>query len=177
LHDALRLGAIEPTVDRIVELGDHIDGRFGVAFASHARARRAGDGTALMLVAATFEDIGCSLLAAETAAEAAVAHHRAGNRGAATEARVRSRTLADRCEGATTPALQIPGDPVVLTARELEIALLAARGLTSPEIARQLVCSVRTIDNHLAHAYTKLGISGRDGLATRLPLGPSYPSN
>jgi DNA-binding CsgD family transcriptional regulator len=177
LHDALRLGAIKPTVDRIVELGDQMDGRLGAAYASHARARRLGDGAALMTAATTFADIGCSLFAAESAAEAAAAHHRAGRRGDLAEARVQARVLADRCEGATTPALQIPGESVALTARELEIARLAARGLTSPDIARQLVCSVRTVDNHLARVYTKLGISRRDGLATRIPPGPDVASS
>jgi DNA-binding CsgD family transcriptional regulator len=175
LHDALRLGEVTRTVTRLIELGEHVNGRFGPAFASHARARRTSDGSALLSVASEFEEIGSALLAAEAAAEASDAHRRAGNRGAATEARVRSQALAGECEGATTPALQIPDDAIALTARELEIALLAARGLTSPEIARQLVCSVRTVDNHLAHAYTKLGISSRDGLATRLPVPPGPP--
>jgi DNA-binding CsgD family transcriptional regulator len=130
-----------------------------------------------MTAATTFADIGCSLFAAESAAEAAAAHHRAGRRGDLAEARVQARVLADRCEGATTPALQIPGESVALTARELEIARLAARGLTSPDIARQLVCSVRTVDNHLARVYTKLGISRRDGLATRIPPGPDVASS
>jgi DNA-binding CsgD family transcriptional regulator len=31
-------------------------------------------------------------------------------------------------------------------------------------IADELMLSVRTVDNHLQHAYTKLGITGRDQL-------------
>ena len=34
--------------------------------------------------------------------------------------------------------------------------------------------SVRTVDNHLQNAYTKLGVSGRDQLAAA--LGPEEPS-
>ncbi|OWY59668.1 hypothetical protein B7486_73345, partial [cyanobacterium TDX16] len=49
-----------------------------------------------------------------------------------------------------------------------EIALLAAEGLTSREIAEQLYVSVRTIDNHLARVYDKLGVKGRDALRSVL---------
>jgi DNA-binding CsgD family transcriptional regulator len=55
-----------------------------------------------------------------------------------------------------------------LTPREREIARLAASGLTSPQIAHRLVLSVRTVNNHLQHAYAKLGISGRDELLDTL---------
>jgi DNA-binding CsgD family transcriptional regulator len=51
-----------------------------------------------------------------------------------------------------------------LTSREREIALLAASGLSSREIAERLVVSVRTVDNHLQRAYRKLGISRRQEL-------------
>jgi len=52
-----------------------------------------------------------------------------------------------------------------LTDREREIALIAARGRTNREIADQLTVSERTVENHLAHVYTKLGLAGRSGLA------------
>ena len=52
-----------------------------------------------------------------------------------------------------------------LTPREREIAALATRH-TSPQIAVQLRLSVRTVNNHLAHVYDKLGIAGRADLAT-----------
>ena len=51
-----------------------------------------------------------------------------------------------------------------LTPRELEIAKLASQGLTNREIAERLVTSVRTVDNHLYQAYSKLGIRGREDL-------------
>ena len=40
--------------------------------------------------------------------------------------------------------------------------------MSSPEIARELVVSVRTVDNHLQRTYAKLGISKRSELADRL---------
>ena len=51
----------------------------------------------------------------------------------------------------------------------LEIARLAAAGASSKEIAGELVVSVRTVDNHLAAVYRKLGISSRAELA-QLPF-------
>ena len=51
-----------------------------------------------------------------------------------------------------------------LTPREREIALLAAAGSSSREIADRLVVSVRTVDNHLQNAYRKLGVTRRQDL-------------
>ena len=55
-----------------------------------------------------------------------------------------------------------------LTNREREIALLAADGLASRVIAERLYLSVRTVDNHLARIYTKLGVTNRSELAAAL---------
>ena len=55
-----------------------------------------------------------------------------------------------------------------LTRREREIALLAAGGLRSRDIADQLNLSSRTVENHLHNVFTKLGISDRADLAAAL---------
>lgn len=49
----------------------------------------------------------------------------------------------------------------VLTARELEIARLAARGLSNEAMAKLLSIGVGTIKIHLHHVYDKLGLNGR----------------
>jgi DNA-binding NarL/FixJ family response regulator len=46
---------------------------------------------------------------------------------------------------------------------------MAADGLTNRQIAQTLVVSVRTIETHLAHSYTKLGVKSRRELAAALP--------
>ncbi|WP_053384339.1 helix-turn-helix domain-containing protein [Leucobacter celer] len=51
-----------------------------------------------------------------------------------------------------------------LSAREREIALFAALGYSSRWIAEQFHLSVRTVDTHLRHVFTKLHVSGRDEL-------------
>lgn len=48
-----------------------------------------------------------------------------------------------------------------LTAREREIAELAATGASNRDISAQLYVSVRTVENHLATIYRKLGIKTR----------------
>jgi ATP/maltotriose-dependent transcriptional regulator MalT len=48
-----------------------------------------------------------------------------------------------------------------LTAREREVLGLLAQGRSNDEIAKELVLSVRTVESHVASAYTKIGVSGR----------------
>ena len=51
--------------------------------------------------------------------------------------------------------------PAGLTAREVEVLRLLARGLANKEIARRLVISPKTVGNHVEHIYTKIGSSSR----------------
>lgn len=55
-----------------------------------------------------------------------------------------------------------------LTPRELQIALLLARGHTTRESAAALFLSPKTVEYHLRHVYTKLGITTRAELVARL---------
>jgi HD-GYP domain-containing protein (c-di-GMP phosphodiesterase class II) len=52
-----------------------------------------------------------------------------------------------------------------LTAREVEVLVLVARGLTKKEIAQHLSVSAKTVNAHVEHLYTKLGVSSRGGAA------------
>ena len=51
--------------------------------------------------------------------------------------------------------------PAGLTAREVEVLRLLARGLSNKEIAERLVISPKTAGNHIEHIYTKIGASSR----------------
>jgi DNA-binding NarL/FixJ family response regulator len=55
----------------------------------------------------------------------------------------------------------------VLSAREREVMLLAAKGLANKEIARELKITEGTIKLHLHNIYWKLGIKSRFALAIR----------
>jgi DNA-binding NarL/FixJ family response regulator len=48
-------------------------------------------------------------------------------------------------------------DPEQLSAREREVLVLAAKGLSSKEVAGKLFISERTVQTHLASIYDKLG--------------------
>lgn len=48
-----------------------------------------------------------------------------------------------------------------LTTREMEVLRLVATGMTNPAIADELHVAVKTIDRHVAHILTKLGVPTR----------------
>jgi DNA-binding CsgD family transcriptional regulator len=50
-------------------------------------------------------------------------------------------------------------------ASELTVARLVAEGLTNREVAERLFVSPHTVNSHLRHAFSKLGISSRVELA------------
>jgi HD-GYP domain-containing protein (c-di-GMP phosphodiesterase class II) len=51
--------------------------------------------------------------------------------------------------------------PAGLTAREIEVLRLVARGASTTQIARELVISRKTARNHVQHIYAKAGVSNR----------------
>ena len=57
---------------------------------------------------------------------------------------------------------------VALTPQELEIARLAAAGMSNKAIGQRLYLSSRTIGSHLYHAFPKLGITTRSALRDAL---------
>lgn len=162
LHDLARLG--EPDAAALHELAASVDGPFAPAAAAHAAAR---DGEALLEAAERLAELDMLLAAAEAAQAAARAFADEGRAASAATAAARAGTWLRRCEGARPPTL-LEGATAELTEREREIALLAAGGLSSRDIAGRLVVSVRTVDNHLQRAYRKLGVAGRGDLADAL---------
>jgi HD-GYP domain-containing protein (c-di-GMP phosphodiesterase class II)/DNA-binding CsgD family transcriptional regulator len=55
--------------------------------------------------------------------------------------------------------------PGGLTRREVEVLRLAARGLTTQDIADRLSISPKTADHHIQHIYGKIGVSTRAAAA------------
>ncbi|MEA2461954.1 MAG: hypothetical protein QOH90_2131 [Actinomycetota bacterium] len=51
--------------------------------------------------------------------------------------------------------------PAGLTAREIDVLRLAARGMTNKDIAAVLVISPKTVANHIERIYAKIGASNR----------------
>ncbi len=172
LHDIARLGDPGSVRARLAALAAECEGDLIASYSAHAAAAAAGDADGLVEATDRFERMGMGVLATEAANEAAQAHQDRGDRRAATALTARATALLATCEGARTPGMAWDVAVAPLTPRERDIAMFAARGESSRAIAERLVVSVRTVDNHLQNAYTKLGISGRRQLAEALAAQP-----
>ncbi len=174
--------------------------RFGAplprARALHARAvAEADDGRAVAFCGQGLSVLGedaASLEALRLRLELGARHLRAGRR---LEARTAlRRTLADGdAVGATVLAARARDGLVAtglrprraalagaaaLTPRQRQVCELAAAGVANRAIAQQLFLSVKTVENHLALAYRKLGVATRDELAACLSAGgPASPAD
>src|SRR5262249_43479645 len=78
----------------------------------------------------------------------------------------------DRCE----PELAACGltttrndgrSPTALTPQEVAVSRLVAAGLTNHQVAQELFLSPKTVEYHLGHIFTKLGVTSRTQLAAR----------
>ena len=73
--------------------------------------------------------------------------------------------LSARLAGAAPSRPRPPSSRSGLTWREGEIVTLVAEGLTNKAIAARLEMSVRTVEGHINHVFTKLGVESRTELA------------
>lgn len=164
LHDAGRLGRAEDVAAPLLSLAGSLASPLDSVAAEHAAALLAEAPAWLDAAGDRFEELGALL----PAADAAAAHHRAGHRRRSSAAAARAVALAEACGSPRTPALRRL-HAARLAARERDVAALAATGLSNQVIARRSVLSVRTVETHLAHAYTELGVGGRAEPASVLP--------
>ena len=96
--------------------------------------------------------------------------HRAARSAEAAATELRAEVTAGRLDSdAVTAVLGAAGHrvrrrrewPAGLTAREVEVLRLVARGMSNKDIARELVISAKTAGSHVEHIYTKIGASNR----------------
>ena len=87
---------------------------------------------------------------------------------------MRDAVRAGRLDGAATDAvLEAAGHRLPrrreglagLTAREVEVLILLARGMSNKQIAQRLVITPKTAGNHVEHIYAKIDASSRAGAA------------
>ncbi|PZE68870.1 LuxR family transcriptional regulator [Curtobacterium sp. MCBD17_021] len=89
----------------------------------------------------------------------------AGTTGFATRAAAELRAAGEApLRDATAP----PATSAPLTPQELQIARLAAAGMSNREIADRIYLSHRTVSTHLYKVFPKLGVTSRAGLAEAL---------
>lgn len=157
-YAALRYGD-DTAAARLLALGQLPGGRGRDLQRAHAAAVRTGDPAALAIAAGDLHAHGQRLHAIE-AASAAI------DRGAV--------GVQHRLVGwiANAPDLVLPGithgRTGILTAREREVAALAAGGLSDKAIANDLGVALRTAQTHLTRAMAKLGVHRRQAIAETL---------
>ena len=170
----------------IVDWLDRRAQRFGTewltGYVLHAKGLQRGD--ADMLVEATEALHGSELLRAHAAGDAGALCVTAGEtkrarpllmqaaevyERAGASVRLRRVTAMMRAAGLRPSMRTAPRRPTVgweaLTDAERSVVALATQGLTNPEIGARLFVSRRTVQTHLSHVFTKLGISSRVELA------------
>ena len=82
-------------------------------------------------------------------------------RAEARAGRLDADAIAAVLSAAGHPATRRPARPAGLTAREVEVLQLLARGLSNKEIAERLVISRKTAGHHIEHIYAKTGTANR----------------
>jgi DNA-binding CsgD family transcriptional regulator len=171
LAAAARYGAVERAAAALDDWGHQFDSPISHARAVGIRARANGDPKALLDAAEQHAAIGV-VGDALTLAELAVAAFGPGRSDPATRAAELTRALRDRLRrpdsAADRTSIRTANLTVPLTRRELEVATLAATGLSDRDVADVLVVSVRTVESHLGSVYRKLGIASRRALRDAL---------
>ncbi len=166
LHDSFRVFG-HPVRSRLAELAGASPAPSIVLRSRHLDCVAAADHAGLLVLSAEFEHHGMLLLAAEVAGDVARLATAGGLRSSARIAQGRRAQMIELCGAASTPSLA-DHRAVALTSRERDVAVLAANGMASRDIADRLDVSVRTVDNLLQRVYVKLGVRGRSELADRI---------
>ncbi len=100
--------------------------------------------------------------------------HRPAREAEQAVAEMRAEVRAGRLDGAAVDAvLAAAGHRLArrrealrgLTAREVEVLILLARGMSNKQIAERLVITPKTAGNHVEHIYAKIDASSRAGAA------------
>lgn len=154
-HEAWRLRLTDSTA-ALAAVAKGVTGQLAEAL------RQLPNPAAIEDIASSQHAHGRSLFAAEFLADAARAALNRGDRARAQTLLADAAELANQLTGVNTPRIaRVRVDPALLSARETEVCVRAASGLTNTEIADELFLSHRTVEGHLQRAYAKLGVSDR----------------
>jgi DNA-binding CsgD family transcriptional regulator len=149
-----------------------VDGPLAPLLASTVEALAESGASALIEVGDSLLLQGFRPLAADAYASAASLFARRGDIPGEIRAAERLASVLHAGEPIAVPAASVLSTARTLTARERDVASLAAIGASDIDIAQRLGLSVRTVQTHLAHVYTKTNTHGRRGLADLL----SFPT-
>ncbi|WP_333771364.1 LuxR C-terminal-related transcriptional regulator [Streptomyces sp. IBSBF 2435] len=172
LHLVARLSADASVAAQAERLAARTSSELARLQTDHIRALADGDGDALAAVSTRFRAWGALPLAAEAAAQADRAYRAAGRHRKSRDARAECHGILAAYGGSLPPWMAVvprrDSATTQLTAREREVAVLAATGLSNRDIAHRLVVSVRTVENHLHRVYHKVHVTARADLARAL---------
>ncbi|GAB2508915.1 hypothetical protein GCM10027064_02960 [Microbacterium petrolearium] len=166
----MRAVEIHPDAERaaaVAHLAAEADSRLLTLIGRYSEALTSTDGAVVArtgeeLIKAGMRGYGLALLAASARILAPTAPDRAA------DVLRQARRLATKL-GGDFPRVVDPVPPrSALTAREREVAELAAQGMSNQEVASTLMLSVRTVENHLHRAFQKLDVTSRAALGEAL---------
>ncbi|MFD1212054.1 LuxR C-terminal-related transcriptional regulator [Arthrobacter sp. GCM10027362] len=172
LGDRDRLG-------EMIRCAGAVEGAEAEIYLGLARALRTRSGKQALATAEKAAAAGHLMVAAEAAAQSV--RHFAGeaNHRLAKEAGRFLQNLRRQWPGIAGPRLPHATSRRQLTRRERDVAVMAAGGIRTREIAARLGVSVRTVEGHLYRIYEKLDIRSRRELALRFgreaAAGPVRP--
>jgi DNA-binding CsgD family transcriptional regulator len=171
LHGLCRIGRATPAdvevITALEAVGPFAAPGFSAGVLALVPACVARDGAGIAAVAERFAGTGFALGAAETFTAACRVLSDTSGPGARHVKRARDEWLA-RCPGLVAATVMFDGGADRLTERELQIAALAAGGITNAVIAARLGISGRTVENSLHRAFSKLGVTVRGELTGAL---------
>ncbi len=95
----------------------------------------------------------------------------AGGRGAQTDPKTEAEIAADAFHTMVAARCRTLSEESHMSARESEVLLYLALGLSVARIEEKLVISPNTVKTHVRHIYRKLGIHSRDELKVLVGIG------
>jgi DNA-binding CsgD family transcriptional regulator len=170
IYLAVRLGEAPRVIDILRDIARVAQGPLVAAMLAHAESSAAKDKDGLLRAAAGLAAVGLRAGAVDAALQASRIMRAAGNGEGERKAGMLIASWNRGLSGYRQARHE--RSPFELTEREWAVATAAAGRERSKEIAGSLGVSTRTVDNHLASIYRKLGVAGRDELRAEIERLP-----
>jgi DNA-binding CsgD family transcriptional regulator len=166
-HTAVSIDPDQVRRGRLLDVASGVDGTLSGLLRREALLTASCDPIAAEALGAELVAIGAMHHAARAFGAAAQGNRATGQRGRAARCEGAAARAWDACPGIARDAAARPAAGA-MTPRETEVAVLAAKGWSSADIADELGISVRTVESHLYRVFAKLGVTNRAELAVEL---------